>query len=393
MPKIILPKTNKVVFKMSINVNSILADFVETGASDCYFTVGAPPNFRFGNNIKSQDLARLTQDDIDVILRELLSEDAILEFESTLEYNTAIVWNDARFRMNIFRQRKQTGIVLRRIRTDIPSIEQLELPKIYGDLVLEKRGLILLVGATGSGKSTSLASMLGHRNIHGSGHIVTIEDPIEFIHDHNKCIFTQRDVGIDTYSFGIALKNTLRQSPDVIVIGEIRDRETMEHAIVFSETGHLCVATLHANNANQAIERVLNFFPEEKHKQISLNLSLNLKAILSQRLVLNKQGERSIAVEILLNNGVIRDLVADGRIKEIREHIEKGHDTGMQTFEQALFVLYTSGVITEQVALAESDNPANLRLIIKQYEMGKAMGGSKLNASMPLLDLPNKPQF
>ncbi len=261
---------------MAFNINGILAEFVKVGASDCYFTVGAPPSFRFGNNIKNHGEERLTQENIEAILKELLSEDAILEFDSTLEYNTAIVWHEARFRMNVFRQRKQTGLVLRRISTIIPAIEQLNLPKVYGDLALERRGLILLVGATGSGKSTSLAAMLGHRNTYGSGHIVTIEDPIEFIHEHNNCIFMQRDVGIDTYSFGIALKNTLRQAPDVIVIGEIRDRETMEHAIVFSETGHLCIATLHANNANQAVERVLNFFPEEKHKQILLNLSLNL---------------------------------------------------------------------------------------------------------------------
>jgi twitching motility protein PilU len=377
---------------MLIDINSILTEFLHNNASDCYLTVGAPPSFRFGNNIKNYNEELLTQNDIEIILKELLTEEAILEFESTLEYNTAIIWHDARFRLNIFRQRKQTGIVMRRIRTDIPTIEQLGLPQIYNDLILEKRGLILLVGATGSGKSTSLAAMLEHRNINGSGHIVTIEDPIEFVHKHNKCIFTQRDVGIDTYSFGIALKNTLRQSPDVIVIGEIRDRETMEHAIVFSETGHLCIATLHSNNANQAIERILNFFPEEKHKQIALNLSLNLKAILSQRLVSNRHGERNIAAEILLNIGIIRDLIAEGRIKEIREHVEKGHDSGMQTFEQALFVLYTSGLITEQVALAESDNPANLRLIIKQYEMGKAIGGPKLLSPMSL-DINGKPQF
>lgn len=377
---------------MAIDINSIFADFLGNDASDCYLTVGAPPGFRFGNNIKNHSEERLTQNDIDCALKELLSEEAILEFESTLEYNTAIVWHDTRFRMNIFRQRKQTGIVLRRIRTDIPALEKLGLPKIYGDLALEKRGLILIAGAAGSGKSTSLAAMLGHRNTNGSGHIVTIEDPVEFVHEHNNCIFTQRDVGIDTYSFGIALKNALRQSPDVIVIGEIRDRETMEHAIVFSETGHLCIATLHANNANQAIERVLNFFPEEKHYQISLNLSLNLKAILSQRLVTNRNGERNIAIEILLNTGVIRDLIAEGRIKEIREHIEKGHDSGMQTFEQALFLLYTSGLITEQAAAAESDNPGNLRLIIKQYEMGKAMGGPKPFSSLSGLN-HDKSQF
>jgi len=378
---------------MAFNINETLAQFVEVGASDCYLTVDAPPNFRFANGIKNYNSEKLTQQDIEDALKELIPEDAILEFESTLEYNTALVWNNARFRMNVFRQRKQTGVVLRRISTDIPTIEKLGLPPIYGELSLEKRGLILLVGATGSGKSTSLAAMLGHRNINGSGHIVTIEDPIEFIHDHGNCIFMQRDVGIDTYSFGIALKNTLRQSPDVIVIGEIRDRETMEHAIMFSETGHLCIATLHANNANQAIERVTNFFPEEKHKQILLNLSLNLKAILSQRLVVNKQKERSIAVEIMLNSGVIRELIAEGRVKEMREHIEKGSVQGMQTFEQALFVLYTNGTISEEVALAESDNPANLRLIIKQYEMGRAMGGPKNNFSLPPLDLSGKQQF
>lgn len=382
---------------MSIDINSILAEFVESGASDCYFTVGSNPAFRLRGNIETRDSANLTPDDIQAILKELLSEDAISEFESTLEYNTAIIWGNARFRMNVFKQRKQTGIVLRRISTDIPSIEKLGVPKIYGDLILEKRGLILLVGATGSGKSTSLAAMLGHRNINGAAcHVVTIEDPIEFIHQNNKCIFTQRDVGIDTYSFGIALKNTLRQAPDIIVIGEIRDRETMEHAIVFSETGHLCLATLHANNSNQAIERIINFFPEEKHKHVLLNLSLNLKAIISQRLVQNRRDNRSIAVEILLNGGIIRDLIAEGRIKEIREHIEKGHDIGMQTFEQSLFDLYSAGLITESVALAESDNPANLRLVIKQHEMSKTPSSAataKPHFTMPMLNNHGKPQF
>ena len=372
-----------------------LREFVMLGASDCYFTVGACPAFRIEGVIKNYGGYKLTQDDMEKILSELLHEDAVSEFESTLEYNTAIMWNGARFRVNVFRQRKQTGIVLRRIRTEIPSLKNMKLPAIYGDLILEHRGLILVVGRTGSGKSTTLAAMLEHRNQHGSGHIVTVEDPIEFIHEHNKCIFSQRDVGIDTYSFGIALKNALRQSPDVIVIGEIRDRETMEQAIIFAETGHLCIATLHSNNANQAIERIINFFPEEKHKQILLNLSLNLKAIISQRLVDNTIGSRSAVVEILLNQGIIHELIAEGRVKEIREHIEKGRDAGMQSFEQHLLDLYKDGIISEQVAIDGSDNPANLRLTIKQYQMSRGKG-SVVDSSSYLVEngkIQKKQQF
>ncbi|MEZ5692189.1 MAG: PilT/PilU family type 4a pilus ATPase [Rickettsiales bacterium] len=362
---------------MAFNLDLVLDSFIKTDASDCYFTVGSPPVFRFQGEIKIQNGDNIIQKDMENIFDSLLNEDARLEFESTLEYNTAVVWKEHRFRLNVYRQRKFTSIVLRRICTHIPTIEELKIPAAYGEIALEKRGLVLIVGATGSGKSTSLAAMLGHRNTQGSGHVITIEDPIEFVHEHGKCIFSQRDIGIDTYSYGVALKNALRQSPDVIVIGEIRDREAMEHAIMFSETGHLCVATLHANNANQAIERIINFFPEEKHKQILLNLSVNIKAIFSQRLVAGKEGGRHAVSEIMLNDGIIRDLIAEGRIKEIREHIERGRDVGMQTFEQALFSLYTGGLITEQIALAEADNPANLRLVIKQYEMGVAMSAKK----------------
>ena len=379
---------------MTFNVEAVLEEFVQTGASDCYFTVDSPPCLRFGHLIEQFPSARLTQEDMEQALQKLFSPDIIAEFESTLEYNTALVWNHARFRVNLFRQRKYTGMVLRRINTDIPSLRQLDLPPVYGDLMMEKRGLILVVGQTGAGKSTSMAAMIGHRNTYGSGHIVTIEDPIEFMHTHNKCIITQRDVGIDTYSFGIALKNTLRQSPDVIVIGEIRDRETMEHAIVFSETGHLCLATLHANNSHQAIERIINFFPEEKHKQILLNLSLNLKGVLSQRLVKTKDGNRTAALEIMLNQGIIRELIVEGHIKELREHIEKGRDRGMQSFDQALLYLYASDMISEEVALAESDNPGNLRLAIKQHELSKPGSGavaSRINQGM--IEIPGKPQF
>lgn len=375
-------------------LRKVLREFVAVSASDCYLTVDSPPAFRLAKGIETQAFDKLTQADIEAILLVLLTEEAINEFNSALEYNTAIMWNGARFRVNVFRQRGQTGLVLRRILTEIPSIKQLHLPKIYSDLILERRGLILLVGGAGSGKSTSLAAMLGHRNTHGSGHIVTIEDPVEFLHEHNKCIITQRDVGVDTNSFEIALKNTLRQSPDVIMIGEIRDRETMEHAIVFSETGHLCLATLHANNANQAIERIINFFPEEKHKQILLNLSLNLKAVLSQRLMQNIQGKQSIATEVMMNNGAIRELIAEGRIKELRDHIEKGHDMGMHSFEQSLLRLYMEGTISEEIALAESNNSATLQLRIKQYKMSKGIEIGEAQSKMQFADPAyNKPQF
>jgi len=366
---------------MMINVNNLLQECVDKGASDLYLTVGTPPSLRFGHEIIPCNAPSLTESDIKDFLQIIVSNEIIEEFESTLEYNTAIDWQGkARFRINLFRQRQHTGIVMRRIRTDIPSLASIGLPALYGELIMEKRGLILVVGPTGSGKSTSLAAMLEHRNLNGSGHIVTIEDPVEFLHDHHRCIITQRDVGIDTYSFGIGLKNALRQTPDIIVIGEIRDKETMEHAIVFAETGHLCLATLHANHAHQTIERIINFFPEERHQQILLNLSFNLKAILSQRLVSSKQNHRTIAIEIMLNQGLIKNLIREGRIKEIRECIEKGRDTGMQTFDQALLDLYIQNIISEEAALAESDNPANLLLTIKQHNMGK-------NAN-PLREMP-----
>jgi twitching motility protein PilU len=357
------------------SIAPLLEEFVSRKASDLYLTVDAPPMLRISDQIFTIGKDKLSEDDVRHMLRELVSEEVIEEFESTLEYNTAFNWNDqARFRINVYKQRQFTGIVLRRIQTQIPTLDQLGLPALYADLIMEKRGLVLVVGPTGSGKSTSLASMLEHRNTSGAGHIVTIEDPIEFVHAHKGCIFSQRDVGVDTYSFGIALKNALRQRPDVIVIGEIRDRETMEHAIVFAETGHLCVATLHANNANQTIERIINFFPEEKHPQILLNLSLNLKAILSQRLVGSKKGNRVVALEVLLNRGLIKSLIQEGKVKEIREIIEASPEQGMMTFDQSLFELFKDGVITEEVALAEADNIANLRLRLKQHEVGSKYG-------------------
>lgn len=373
------------------NPDTIMQTFIDRGATDLYLTVGTPPSLRFGHSIERLNYPPLKEEDVRDILQAIVSQEIISEFESTLEYNTAIDWKGtARMRVNMFRQRQNTGVVIRRIRTVIPTIAELGLPAIYGNLIMEKRGLILIVGPTGSGKSTSLAAMLEHRNMHGEGHIVTIEDPVEFIHTHRNCIITQRDVGIDTYSFGIGLKNALRQTPDVIVIGEIRDRETMEHAIVFSETGHLCIATLHANNANQAIERVINFFPEEKHPQILLNLSMNLKGILSQRLIRNMADERSLALEVMLNHGLIKTLIQEGRIREIREFIENGRGEGMMTFEQSLLDLYTKGIISEEVAIIEADNSANLRLAMKQLSLYR---GTQPISDMKGFSTTNKQQF
>ena len=357
---------------MQVSLDTLMEAFVSQNATDLYLSAGSPPCLRFGKEIRPYQSPLLTGDEIMEMIRGLLPEDAVAEFESALELNTAIRWKDgARMRVNVYRQQLSPGVVLRRIQTRIPTTDELGLPRLYQDLVMEKRGLVLVAGPTGAGKSTSLAAMLGYRNTHGSGHIVTIEDPVEYLHTPKTCIITQRDVGIDTYSFPIALKNMLRQTPDVIVIGEIRDRETMEQAIVFSETGHLCLATLHSNNANQTIERIINFFPEERHKQILLNLSLNLRAILSQRLIPNVRGARSLALEVMLNHGLIKSLIMEGRVRDIKNCIENARAEGMQTFDQALLDLYQHGHITEEMALSESDNPANLRLSIKQHEMGR----------------------
>jgi twitching motility protein PilU len=355
-----------------LDISQIIDDFIARNASDLYITVGAPPSMRTAHGISAVNSTPLSEEDVKSAIIGLLSESVMDEFSSTLEYNTAINWKDtARLRINLFRQRQHTGMVLRRIHTKIPGLQELGLPEIYGNLVMERRGLILIVGPTGSGKSSSLAAMLEHRNLHGSGHIVTLEDPVEYFLDHKGCIITQRDVGIDTYSFGIGLKNTLRQAPDIIVIGEIRDREAMEHAIVFAETGHLCLATLHANNANQTIERILNFFPEDRHKQILLNLSLNLRAILSQRLMTNTRGTRSAAIEVMLNQGLIRQLIHDGQVREIKECIENGRDQGMQSLDQHLVSMCMEGVISEATALAEADTPANIRLTLQQGMLAK----------------------
>lgn len=356
----------------------LLDEMIRYNASDMYLTLGCPPSLRLTDRIAPLGTEGLNADYLSQLLQDILDEDQLEEYESTYELNTSIGWRDnTRFRINVFRQQKHPAIVIRKINTIIPTPEQLGLPAVYSQLVMMPRGLIIVVGQTGSGKSTSLAAMIGHRNRHGTGHIITIEDPIEFVHTHIGCIISQRDVGIDTFSYGIALKNALRQRPDVVLIGEIRDRETMEHAINFSETGHLCLATLHANNANQAIERILSFFPEEKHAQIRLNLSLNLRAILSQRLLLSVTGSRALATEVLLNTGLIKSLIQEGKIREIKEMMERNTERGMQTFDQSIYELYQSGQISMDVAIAEADNVANMKLNINQASTAQQMSQSR----------------
>jgi twitching motility protein PilU len=377
--------------RIAEHIDSYLTVMVEHKASDLYLTYDCPPSLRVAEVIERQGDTVLGDVDIRRFIDQLLTPTQKDEFESTLELNTAIGWKDtARFRINVFRQQLHDGLVIRRIQTDIPTIESLGLSPLYADLILARRGLILLVGPTGSGKTTSLAAMIGHRNQHGDGHIITVEDPIEFVHQHGRCIITQRDVGIDTYSFAIALKNALRQRPDVIVIGEVRDREVMEQALYFAETGHLCIATLHANNSSQAIERVINFFPEERHPQILLNLSLNLRAILSQRLISNLKGTRSLAMEIMLNNGLIKQLIEEGKIRQIKEMIEKGGSEGMISFDQSLMALVAAGKLSEEMAQAEADNPANLRLQLKQG--GKSIrAGTEYTVRQPAVMQPKRP--
>ncbi|MBN8543420.1 MAG: PilT/PilU family type 4a pilus ATPase [Alphaproteobacteria bacterium] len=377
------------------HIDTYLEAMVARQASDLYLTFDCPPSLRVTDRIEKRSDTPLNDADLDRYMRQLIQDNQIDEFESTLELNTAISWNArARFRINLYKQQQHIAITIRRIQTNIPTAESLGLPKIYSDLVMQKRGLILVVGPTGSGKTTSLASMVGYRNQHGDGHIITVEDPIEYVHAHQNCIVSQRDVGIDTYSFSLALKNALRQRPDVVVIGEIRDREVMEQALYFAETGHLCIATLHASNSNQTIERALNFFPEESHHQIRLNLSLNLKAILSQRLVTNTIGSRSLAVEVMLNNGLIKQLIEEGKIRQIKDMIEKGGEEGMVTFDQSLYQLFRSGTITQDVAIAEADNPANLRLMIKQNESLTRVGREAISVrQVARPEPPKKSEF
>lgn len=359
------------------DLDLLLQRFVDWGGSDLYITVGVPPSVRVSSRIVAVSEISCTDESVNALIDQILNQEQKNDFATLLELNISYFWkNSHRFRVNIFRQQQHSALVIRRIQAEIPTTRQLGLPKVYEDIIMEPRGLVLVSGPTGAGKSSSIAAMIGHRNRNGFGHIVTIEDPIEFVHQHMGCIITQRDVGVDTYSLNIALKNALRQRPDVVLIGEIRDRETLEHALHFSETGHLCISTVHAGNVVQTIERVLNFFPQDKHTQLLYFLSQNLKAILCQRLVMATNGKRAPAIEVMLNRGMIRNLIQEEKIKEILELMSKNHNEGMITMDESLYNLYQEKVISEEVAIAEADNPANLRLQIRQSKPATTSGAS-----------------
>jgi twitching motility protein PilU len=338
-------------------------------ASDLFITAGYPPAIKLDGRMTPVANQALTPQHTAELTRAVMNDRQAQEFEATKECNFAINPPDiGRFRMNAFIQQGRVGLVARTITTTIPKFEELNLPGILKDICMTKRGLIIMVGATGSGKSTSLAAMTGYRNENSYGHIITIEDPIEFVHEHKNCIITQREVGVDTDNWHAALKNTLRQAPDVILIGEIRDMETMDYAIAFSETGHLCLATLHANSANQALDRIINFFPEMRKQQLLMDLSLNIRAIVSQRLIPKKDGKgRVAAVEVLLNSPLIADLIFKGEVHEIKGIMAKSRELGMQTFDQHLFDLYEQGLISYEDALRNADSVNELRLMIKLH--------------------------
>lgn len=340
---------------------------VEKGGSDLFITVGVPPSIKIHGKIMPVTKQSLTPEQCREIVFDVMTEKQRAEFSEHNECNFAISARGiGRFRVSAFYQRNLCGMVLRRIETEIPRIEDLGLPEVINQLAMTKRGLIIFVGATGTGKSTSLASMIGHRNRNSRGHIISIEDPIEYIHQHENCIVTQREVGIDTETFEVALKNTLRQAPDVIMIGEIRSKDTMDYAVTFAETGHLCLATLHANNANQALDRIINFFAADQQNQIWMDLSLNLKAIVAQQLIPTPDGKgRKAAIEVLLNTPLCADLIRKKEVHKLKELMTKSRDIGMQTFDQALYDLYASGDVTYEDALAYADSANDLRLLIK----------------------------
>lgn len=371
---------------METPINKYLTILAQKDGSDLYLSTGAPPCAKFQGQLKPLSQTIYKSGDIEKIAAAIMDSEQNEEFQRELEMNLAIsIANIGRFRINIFKQRNEISIVARNIKAEIPQFANLGLPEVLKEVIMTKRGLVLFVGGTGSGKSTSLAALIDHRNSTSAGHIITIEDPVEYVHKHKRSIINQREVGVDTRSFQSALKNTLRQAPDVILIGEIRDRQTMEHALEFAETGHLAISTLHANNANQALERIINLFPEERRPQLLLGLSQNIRAIVSQRLVPTVDGKRCAAVEVLLGTKTISELILKARLEEIKEIMEKSENLGMQTFDTALFNLFQGGKIAYEEAIANADSPNNLRLRIKlaQEDSGAAKEGAKPAKPVP----------
>ncbi|MCC6917246.1 PilT/PilU family type 4a pilus ATPase [Nitrosomonas sp.] len=350
-------------------MHDLLRLMLSKKASDLFITSGYPPAMKIDGKMTPVTQQPLSSVHTAALAQAIMNDKQAAEFESSKECNFAINPEGiGRFRVNAFVQQQRTGVVLRTITTKIPDFDDLGLPQVLKEIVMSKRGLVIFVGGTGSGKSTSMAALIGYRNKNSHGHIITIEDPVEYVHEHINCVITQREVGVDTESWEAALKNTLRQAPDVILIGEIRDRETMEHAIAFAETGHLCMGTLHANSANQALDRIINFFPEERRAQLLMDLSLNMRALVAQRLIPKKTGSgRAAAIEIMLNSPLISDLIFKGNVHEIKEIMKKSGELGMQTFDMALFELYENGVISYEDALRNADSMNELRLQIKLH--------------------------
>jgi twitching motility protein PilU len=366
-------------------MHQLLKVMFQQGGSDLFISADFPPSMKHQGAMKPLSQQKLTGEVTRMLAQSLMNDKQRHEFETELECNFAIsLPNVCRFRVNVFVQQQQTGMVIRTIAAEIPSFDKLQLPEKLKDVIMTKRGLVLVVGGTGSGKSTTLAAMIDHRNANSSGHIITVEDPVEYVHKNKSCLITHREVGVDTLSWHHALKNTLRQAPDVILIGEIRDTETMEHAIAFAETGHLCLGTLHANNANQTIDRIINFFPEERRNQLLGDLSSNLRAIISQRLVRTEDGKgRKAAIEILLNTPTIAEQILKGQFHGIKETMAKSRELGMRTFDQALFDLYNEGFISYDEAIRNADSANELRLQIKlKAERGQPGEGSGLNLSI-----------
>lgn len=371
-----------------MELEQLLRLMVEKSGSDLFITAGVPPSIKIHGKVMPVGRTPLSPEATRAMVLGCMNEQQQREFAETLECNFAISARGiGRFRASAFHQRNMVGMVLRRIEIRIPTTDELLLPDVVKEIAMSKRGLVLFVGATGTGKSTSLAAMIGHRNEHSTGHIISIEDPVEFLHSHRNCIVTQREVGIDTESFEVALKNTLRQAPDVILIGEVRTRETMDYAVTFAETGHLCLATLHANNANQALDRIINFFPADRQQQVWLDLSLNLRAIIAQQLIPTVDGKgRRAAIEVMINTPLVADLIRKGAVEEIKPLMARSTELGMQTFDQSLYKLYAEGAISYENALAYADSANDLRLMIKLgsdlSEDKLAQGASKLSLEM-----------